>query len=126
MARKRGEGPAWVDQEERRGKDAATRGHPRPVSGRYQRFIEREQGQQRLFPEETPSDEGGKSQMLIRCHVCHADPAGRWKQPPAMIFIDPYREDGKKYACRDHLSPEREDEIKARERERGLKEGALR
>jgi hypothetical protein len=54
--RKQGESyPVWVDQEERRGKAAAMRGRPQPVSGRYQRFIEREQGQQRLFPE-APSD----------------------------------------------------------------------
>jgi hypothetical protein len=31
--------------------------------------------------------------MIIRCHVCNADPAARWKSPPAMIFRDPYRED---------------------------------
>jgi hypothetical protein len=27
-----------------------------PVSGRYQRFIEREQGQQRLFPDDAADD----------------------------------------------------------------------
>lgn len=52
----------------------------------------------------------------IRCHVCHADPLGRWKQPPACIFIDPYRKDcGSQYRCRDCLSPRREDEIQRRE-----------
>jgi hypothetical protein len=50
--------------------------------------------------------------MILRCQVCNADPAGRWK-PPAMIFRDPYWEDGSKRdhpvpACRDHLSPKRE------------------
>jgi hypothetical protein len=50
--RKQGKGyPVWVDQEERRGKAAAMRGRPQPVSGRYQRFIEQAQGQQRLFLE---------------------------------------------------------------------------
>jgi hypothetical protein len=56
---------------------------------------------------------------IIRCHVCRADPAGRWRQPPAMIFIDHVNGE-KRYACRDHLSPEKEVEIKAREKERGL------
>ena len=32
--------------------------------------------------------------MIIRCNVCGADPCGRWKSPPAMIFGDRYREDG--------------------------------
>jgi hypothetical protein len=27
--------------------------------------------------------------MIIRCHICNADPCGRWKSPPAMIFCDP-------------------------------------
>jgi hypothetical protein len=45
--------------------------------------------------------------MIIRCNVCNADPDGRWKSPPTMIFRDPYREDGSKRkdpvpACRDH------------------------
>jgi hypothetical protein len=71
--------------------------------------------------------------MIIRCHVCNADPAGRWKSPPAMIFCDPYRDDGSVrrdanqivfvHACRDHLSPKREEEIRGREKDRG---GALR
>jgi hypothetical protein len=46
--------------------------------------------------------------MIIRCHVCSADPDRRWKSPPAMIFHDTYREDGSArddplHACRDHL-----------------------
>jgi hypothetical protein len=28
--------------------------------------------------------------MIIRCHACRADPAGRWKPPPAAIFHDFY------------------------------------
>jgi hypothetical protein len=69
--------------------------------------------------------------MIIRCHVCNADPDGRWKSPPAMIFCDPYREDGSKRddpvrACRDHLSPKRAEEIQERERDRGWKKGELR
>jgi hypothetical protein len=56
--------------------------------------------------------------IRICCHICQADPAGRWKQPPAMIFIDSV--DGeKRYACRDHLSPEKEAEVKERERKKG-------
>jgi hypothetical protein len=49
---------------------------------------------------------------------CNADPDGRWKSPPAMIFHDRYWEDGSKrtdtdfvHACRDHLSRKREEEI---------------
>jgi hypothetical protein len=68
--------------------------------------------------------------MIIRCHVCNADPDGRWKSPPAMIFCDPYREDGSKRddpvpACRDHLSPKREEEIQRREKDLGWKKGEL-
>jgi hypothetical protein len=55
--------------------------------------------------------------MIIRCAVCYADPIGRWKQPPAMIFVDHHRDDGVRYACRDHVSAKREGEIKARERD---------
>jgi hypothetical protein len=32
--------------------------------------------------------------MITRYHVCNAGPAARWKSPPAIIFLDPYREDG--------------------------------
>ena len=70
--------------------------------------------------------------MIIRC-LCNADPDGRWKSPPAMIFSDPYREDGSErkdpdfvYACRDHVSPKREEEIQRREKNRGWKKGELR
>jgi hypothetical protein len=67
--------------------------------------------------------------MIIRC-LCGADPAGRWKSPPAMIFQDRYRGDGSKrddivYACRDHLSPKREEEIQEREKNH-WKKGELR
>jgi len=75
--------------------------------------------------------------MTIRCHVCGADPCGRWKSPPAMIFCDRYREDGSirkddsgqdvfVYACRDHLSEKREKEIQEREKDHGWKTGELR
>jgi hypothetical protein len=69
--------------------------------------------------------------MIIRCRVCGADPCGRWKSPPAMIFCDPYQEDGsarddRVYACRDHLSAKREKEIQEWEKDRGWKKGELR
>jgi hypothetical protein len=69
--------------------------------------------------------------MIIRCPVCNADPDGRWKSPPAMIFCDPYPEDGSArddpvYACRDHLSEKREKEIQEREKDHGWKKGELR
>jgi hypothetical protein len=68
----------------------------------------------------------------IRCHVCGADPAGRWKPPPKLIFHDPYAEGagadprGFLYACRDHLSERREEEIQTREKGLGWKTGGLR
>jgi hypothetical protein len=66
--------------------------------------------------------------MIIRCHLCGADPCGRWRSPPAIIFHDPYREDGSArgdsvYACRDHLSARREEEIQRRERDHWGKGG---
>jgi hypothetical protein len=65
--------------------------------------------------------------MIIRCR-CNADPVARWKSPPAIIFCDPYREDGskRKDPVRDHLSPKREEEIQRRELDRGWKKGELR
>lgn len=74
--------------------------------------------------------------MIIRCPVCSADPDGRWKSPPAMIFRDRYLEDGSirkdesgqnvfVYACRDHLSEKREEEIQTREKDHWRK-GELR
>ena len=68
--------------------------------------------------------------MIICCQVCNADPDGRWKSPPAMIFCDPYREDGSARdepvrACRDHLSAKREEEIQRREKDHWRK-GELR
>jgi hypothetical protein len=45
---KRGGCPTWVDDEERRSRNAALRGRPQPASERYQRFIESNQGQRRL------------------------------------------------------------------------------
>ena len=55
----------------------------------------------------------------------------RRRSPPAMIFRDPYREDGSKRndpvpACRDHLSPKREEEIQRREKDLGWKKRELR
>ena len=74
----------------------------------------------------------GAPSQIIRCQVCNADPDGRWK-PAAMIFCDPYRDDGSKrkdpnfvHACRDHLSPKREEEIQRREKDLGWKKGELR
>jgi hypothetical protein len=70
--------------------------------------------------------------MIIKCAVCDSDPLGRWRQPPAIIFPDPYAkgaatsERGFVYACRDCLSPQREQEIARRERERGWPKGGLR
>ena len=59
--------------------------------------------------------------MIVRCFTCQADPAGRWKQPPALIFIDNHRKDGgSKYRCREHLSAKREEEIQAAERAKGF------
>jgi hypothetical protein len=67
--------------------------------------------------------------MIICCHVCNADPAGRWKQPPAIIFCDPSQEDGSErkdpdfaYACRSHLSARQEKEIQEREKDDWKKE----
>ena len=75
--------------------------------------------------------------MIIGCHVCNSDPCGRWNQPATMIFRDRYREDGSirkdgsgqdvfVRACRDHLSPKREEEIQRREKDHGWKKGELR
>lgn len=57
--------------------------------------------------------------MPICCFHCGADPAGRWKQPPALIFIDPYRQAKPVYSCRADLTPQREAEIQAREKALG-------
>jgi hypothetical protein len=69
--------------------------------------------------------------MIIRCHVCGADPCARWKPPPARIFIDPCEVDGSLrdipvYACRDHLSPKREAEIQKWEKDNWWQKGELR
>jgi hypothetical protein len=65
--------------------------------------------------------------MIIRCHVCSADPIGRWKQPPMMIFIDGRETtDGSQYRCRDHVSPAKEEKLKAREKEFSMSPGELR
>ena len=74
--------------------------------------------------------------MIIRSFECHADPGGRWVQPLALIFCDPYVEDDFAaaitsadpeaivmsdvvHSCRAHLSAKREGEIRTRERALG-------
>jgi hypothetical protein len=62
--------------------------------------------------------------MIVRCH-CGADPAGRWKKPAALIFINRMVEDKEgnarpEYRCREHVSAKREQEIQAAERSRGF------
>jgi hypothetical protein len=66
--------------------------------------------------------------MSVICfHVCRADPIGGWKEPPAMIFIDGRQStDGSQYRCRDHLSPAKEEKLRAREKELSLPPGGLR
>jgi hypothetical protein len=65
--------------------------------------------------------------MIIKCFTCGGDPAGRWKEPPAMIFIDgPKATDGSQYRCRDHVSPAKDAKLKAREKELSLPAGGLR
>ena len=63
--------------------------------------------------------------MIIKCETCSRDPAGRWEQPPACIFID-RRDDRDRYFCRDHVTPAKEEEIKTREKGLGWALGALR
>ena len=68
--------------------------------------------------------------IIIRCFDCHADPGGRWVQPPVLVFIDEPPPDPKTrrrvarepshYRCRQHLSAKREAEIQTRERELGF------
>ena len=65
--------------------------------------------------------------MLIRCHACRGDPCARWMPQAAMMFADGVDADSRRrFACRDHLSPKREEEIKAREKALGWKAGELR
>jgi hypothetical protein len=68
--------------------------------------------------------------MILRCHACNADPDGRWKSSAATTFYDPCRKDGNDrdvfvYACRDHLSAKREEEIQRQEKDH-WKKGELR
>jgi hypothetical protein len=89
--RRQGESPVWVDEEERRGKAAAMRGHPQPVSGRYQLFAEKMMGQQRLSLGDAKLLPGGEAEdavgplvpfdkdtqpmaSIICCSVCGARP----------------------------------------------------
>jgi hypothetical protein len=62
--------------------------------------------------------------VIIKCHVCNADPAGRWRSPPMCIFIDHVKGE-RVYACRDHLTP-RKEEVMVRERSLSFAKGALR
>ena len=62
---------------------------------------------------------------VIRCAICDRDPAGRWEQPPVCIFID-RQDDRGRYFCRDHVSTAKEEELKAREKDRGWPPGGLR
>lgn len=64
--------------------------------------------------------------MIVKCAVCNRDPAARWVEPPACVFIEPQLTGAERYRCRDCLSAEREAEIKAREAERGFPVGTLR
>ena len=53
--------------------------------------------------------------MIIKCHICSADPAARWLSPPQNIYVDRHRSDGgSKYRCFAHLSERRREEIEAR------------
>jgi hypothetical protein len=47
--------PEWFKEEERIGIEAALRGKPKSASKRFREFIEKRQGQQRLFDEAKPS-----------------------------------------------------------------------
>jgi hypothetical protein len=62
----------------------------------------------------------GDEPMIVKCHVCNRDPAERWKQPPVCVFIEPELEGEERYRCREHMSPTKEAELKAREKERGF------
>jgi hypothetical protein len=65
----------------------------------------------------------------IKCARCGADPCGRWRQPPKIIFCDPYAQgagaSGRDfvYSCRDCLSQRREAEIRKREAPLGIPGG---
>jgi hypothetical protein len=55
--------------------------------------------------------------MIIKCGVCDADPCGRWKQPPACIFVVDQRLTGpSRYACREHLPSQRKETLENWER----------
>jgi hypothetical protein len=63
--------------------------------------------------------------MIICCAVCQSDPIGRWRQPPAMMFVDHVVGD-RHYFCRDHLPAKKREQIEAREKALGLPPGGLR
>jgi hypothetical protein len=62
---------------------------------------------------------------VICCSTCRADPIGRWKQPPAMIFAEG-KDDDRHYFCRDHLPAKKKEQIETRERDLGWPPGGLR
>jgi hypothetical protein len=41
--------------------------------------------------------------MIIRCAVCHSDPAGRWKPPSAIL----YKGSDGEFRYREHISDDR-------------------
>jgi hypothetical protein len=63
--------------------------------------------------------------MIIKCEACSADPIGRWRKPPAMIFAEGNGCD-RRFFCRDHLPAKKKEQIEARERGLGLSLGELR
>ena len=63
--------------------------------------------------------------MIIKCETCGADPCGRWKEPPAMMFVERVG-DERRYFCRDHLPAKKKEQIEARERDLGWPTGHLR
>jgi hypothetical protein len=63
--------------------------------------------------------------MIIKCETCNADPIGRWRLPPAMIFAEGEL-DQRRYFCRDHLTAKKREQVETREKDLGLAEGALR
>jgi len=65
--------------------------------------------------------------MIVKCATCGADPYARWREPPMMIFIDGRQStDGSQYRCRDHVSPAKDEKLKARETELSVPPGGLR
>ena len=55
--------------------------------------------------------------MIVKCATGGADPAGRHGRA-AMIFIESGVEGPDRYHCREHVSPAKEKDLAAREKER--------